>query len=133
MEAEELTKAVREFGEAFNAHDVERLVRYMSPDCVIVTQRSEIEGPFVGHEGVRRWAGDYFETAPDARVTLERTMALDRERVLMLGRQFGTAQTGGATFDAPLAVLVEIKGGLVMQLTTFPSHAEALEAAGLSE
>ncbi len=115
------------------ARDIDSLVEQASEDCVIVALRSEIEGAFVGRDGVRCWAETHFEAAPNAEVTLGRVVAVDDERILALGRQRGTVHLGRAPFDGPLAILLEIGAGKLKRLTAFPTHAEALEAAGLSE
>ena len=124
-------QATREFAEAFNDRDTDAMVERTSPDCVIVALRSQMEGAFKGHEGVREWATGYFEAVPDVRIELERVDALGGGRVLVLGRQAGTAAMGGASFDAPLALIVEIDGTVMTRLTAYPSREEAVEAAGL--
>ena len=129
--SEKNIEIARRMLDAFNAHDVEALVELTSPDCLIVAQRSGIEGEFRGHDGVRRWAEGYFEIAPDARVVTKRVLAADGDRVVVLGRQMGTASMGGAPIDAPLAGVAELEAGLVKSLRAYPSHAEALDAAGL--
>ena len=130
--SEENLDVARRFGEAFSARDIDSLVEQASEDCVIVALRSEIEGAFVGRDGVRRWAEDHFGSAPDAEVTLERVVAVDDKRILALGRQRGTVHLGRVPFDGPLAIILEIRAGKLKRLTAFPTHAEALEAAGLS-
>jgi len=131
--SQENEQAVRQFTDAFNARDIEALIGQTSPDCVIVARRSEIEGAFVGPDGVRRWAESYLEAAPDVKITVERVSDVDSDRVLVLGRQTGTALVGGAPFDAPLAILAERKEGRLSRFKAFSTHTEALEAAGLSE
>jgi ketosteroid isomerase-like protein len=129
---EENLDIVRRFGQAFRARDIDSMVEQASEDCVIVSLRSEIEGAFVGRDGVRRWAEGHFDSAPDAEATLERVVAVDDERVLVLGRQRGTVRLGRAPFDGPLAIILEVDAGRLKRLTAFPTHAEALDAAGLS-
>ena len=126
-------QAVREFADAFNARNIEAMVGLAATDCVIVALRSEIEGAFVGHDGVRQWAQGYFEVAPNVQITLERISEYESDRLVVLGRQAGTGQMGGVSFDSPLAILVETEEGLVKRLTAYPSHSKALEAAGLPE
>lgn len=67
------------------------------------------------------------------RATAERIVEAPDGRIVVLARQMGTAEVGGAPFDAPLAGIALIQSGLVESLTFHPTHAAALKAAGLSE
>ncbi len=60
-------------------------------------------------------------------------MDVDEGRVVALGTQTGTAATGGASFKAPFAAIVEARGGLIIGDDRLASHAEALAAAGVEE
>ena len=122
-------RVTREFAAAFNERDLESMLSRTAEDCVITALRSALEGDFIGHEGVRRWAEGYWEAVPDAGITLERVSELGGGRILVLGTQAGTASTGGAPFEAPLAIVAETGGGLLHRLTAFPTHEEALEVA----
>ena len=130
--AEDNLEAARGIIEAMNDHDVDAVVALATPDCVIVALRSAIEGAFEGHAGVRRWIETYVEAIPDVRFEVERLRAVDDHRVVLLGRQAGTASLGGAPFDEPMAGIGEFEGGLLKRWEAYPSHAEALAAAGLS-
>lgn len=125
-------KTAREFAEAFNERNVEALLERSAEDCVIIAQRSETEGPYAGHDGVRRWAEGYYELVPDVRIALDRVTELEDGRVLVLGRQSGTTARG-AKFDAPLALVVEFEGGLMRAMTAYATRAKALEAVGVVE
>ncbi len=132
--SEETLEAVHRFVDAFNAGDVGGMVEMVAPDCVIVAQRSRLEGAFTGREGVRRWAESAFEWAPDSRMVVERTLSASDDRVVVLGRQTGTARVGGVPFDVPLAVILKLETGLLKRAEAqYPTHAEALRAAGLAE
>lgn len=122
----------RAFAETFNERDIGGLLAHCYPGCVIVAQRSETEGPYQGHEGVRRWAEGYWELAPDVRITLDRVTEIEPGRVLVLGRQAGTTAQG-THFDAPLALVADIEDHLLTMMTVYASRAQALEAVGIVE
>jgi ketosteroid isomerase-like protein len=123
---------VGRFVDAFNAHDVDAMLELTTPDCVIVSQRSGLEGPFTGRDGVRRWAETAYEWAPDSRMVVERTLPAGESRVVVLGRQTGSAGLGGAPFDVPLAVVAELEDGLLKKADAhYTTHASALAAIGL--
>ncbi len=119
----------RTFTEAFNARDLDAMLAVASPECVLVAIRSELEGDFVGHAGLKRWAADYFDAIPDAHITVEELRAIDDNRMLLLGRQSGSAGTGGVPFDAPLAAVVTVHAGKLEHVVLYRTHAEAVAAA----
>ena len=55
------------------------------------------------------------------------------ESVLMLGQMDFTARTTGIEFSQELGELMEFRAGKIVRVRDFLTHAEALEAAGLSE
>jgi hypothetical protein len=99
------------------------------PHVEIVVLRSEIEGPYRGHDGLRRMAADMFEA--DFGMRIDEMRDLGRNRVLVLGRQHATVR--GAPWDHVLAEVFEIDDGKVTRLQAFSTVGEALEAVGLQE
>lgn len=57
------------FANAFNAHDVDRILSYMTDDCVFEASAGpDVDGEkFTGKEAVRKAFEDVFKTYPDAR------------------------------------------------------------------
>ena len=55
------------------------------------------------------------------------------QSVLALGEMEGTGETTRLDVTGELAELVTYRGGKIVHTRDFRSHAEALEAAGLSE
>lgn len=129
--SQENERFATEFGAAFNDRDIDSLADRACHHCVIVALRSALEGPYLGREGVRRWAESYIEGIPDVQLELERVASIDADRVLVLGRQGGAGHKEGPSFDAPLAAVMEFEDGLLARLTAYTSHSEALEAAGM--
>ena len=119
---------VRRVNEAFDAKDMEALVAAHHPNVEIVVLRSEIEGPYRGHEGLRRMATEAFEADWKARIDEIRDCG---DRVLVLGRQGGTIR-GVPPLGHLLAEVYEIDAGKVVRMQAFPTIEQALEAAGLS-
>lgn len=56
------------FAKAFNAHDVNKIISYMTDDCVFEASAGpDVDGEkFVGKEAVRKAFEDVFNTFPDA-------------------------------------------------------------------
>ena len=85
-----------------------------------------------GHEGVREWLRDLYETLsefhaeyPDIRDLGDRTVAIGRVRAR------GSASE--VEIESPHATVAEFKNGKGIRIRTYLDPKEALEAAGLSE
>jgi ketosteroid isomerase-like protein len=121
---------VRKMIDAFARRDADAVVALTAPNCVVVAQRSMIEGAFEGPEGARRWVEGYYEAIPDARVEVDRIEKTGHNEVVVLGRQLGTAPTAGTLFEAPLAAIAKHEDGMLVHLVLLPTHEEALAASG---
>jgi hypothetical protein len=121
-------EVVRRVNEAFDARDIEALVAEHHPNVEIVVLRSEIEGPYRGHDGLRRMIADAFQADMEVRIDEVRDYG---DRILVLGHQHATVR--GVPFDHVLAEVYEIEGGKVARMQAFSTVEQALEAAGLSE
>ena len=126
---QENVEVVQRVNQAIEARDMEALVAEHHPDVEIVVLRSEIEGPYVGHEGLRRMAADMF--AADFEMRIDEMRDLGDNRVLVLGRQHATVR--GARWDHVLAEVFEIEAGKVARSQAFATVEEALEAVALRE
>jgi|SRR5829696_2354634 len=120
-------EVVRPVNAAIEAKDMDALVAEFHPDVEIVVLRSEIEGPYRGHDGLRRMAADMFESDFGQRVDEMRDLGDDR--VLVLGRQHATVR--GAAWEHGLAEIFAIEAGKVARLRAFRTVDEALEAVGV--
>ena len=126
--SQENVEVVRRVNEAFEAKDMEALVAEHHPEVEIVVLRSQIEGPYRGHDGLRRMAADIFKADFEVRIDEMRDCG---NRVLLLGHQHATVS--GAPWDHVLAEVYEIDAGKVARMQAFPTVAEALEAVGLRQ
>jgi ketosteroid isomerase-like protein len=127
--SQENLEVVRRVDEAIAAKDMEALVAEHHPNVEIVVLRSEIEGPYRGHDGLRRMATDMFEA--DFGQRIDEMRELSGDRVLVLGRQHATVS--GAPWEHSLAEIFEIEAGKVARLQAFRTVEEALAAGGLRD
>jgi hypothetical protein len=86
---------------------------------------------FRGHAGARQ-AWESFKSNAELKVRFHDIRDLG-ESVLALGEMEATGQTTRLNFTNELAQLPTYRGGKVITLRDFNSHAAALEAAGLPE
>jgi ketosteroid isomerase-like protein len=94
-------------------------------------------GVHYGHDALRRHAAEYEDAWDDWGIEIEDIRAADdrvvaRIRYLGVGKQSGAPITGGLRTPATGAVF-ELRAGRIRRVQQFVTHAEALEAVGLSE
>jgi ketosteroid isomerase-like protein len=127
--SEENVEVVRRVNRAFDERDVDALLAEHHPDVEVVVLRSEIEGPYRGHDGLRRMVTEAFEADMEIRVDDIRDYG---NRVLVVGRQHATVR--GVAFDRVLAEIYELAAGQIVRMQAFARVEDALEAvAGLRE
>jgi hypothetical protein len=111
--------------EAFDARDMDALLAEHHPHVEIVVLRSEIEGPYRGHEGLRRMSADNFEANVEVRIDEIRDCG---DRVLVLGHQHATLR--GARWDHVLAEFYELEDGKITRMQAFPTIEDASKPPG---
>jgi ketosteroid isomerase-like protein len=80
-------------------------------------------------EFLRLWTQDF----DDFSFQVVRLIDAGRDRVVALMRQSGTGKESRAPVEWDNGVVFELRDGRIIRATNYLSHAEALEAAGLSE
>ncbi len=94
-------------------------------------------GVHSGRDAVRRHAAEFEDAWADWGIEIEDIRAAEdrvvaRIRYRGVGKQSGAPITGGVKNPATGAVF-ELRAGRILRVLQFVTHAEALEAAGLSE
>jgi ketosteroid isomerase-like protein len=94
---------------------------------------SPIAGPYLGHDGVRRWAEDVFDVIQDWRLELDDVVTGDDPDVMVALQRFvGRMEHTDLQADFPLAVVVRFRDGLIARLDGYRDRDEALAAAGIA-
>ena len=118
--------------DAVNRRDLDALLELMDEDVESVSRIVAMEGGLHGHDGVRRWWKSWFDAFPDYR--LEIVEVRDRGEVVVATLR---AVAHGAGSDLPVEDIIfhasRWRDGRCVWWQVFPSEAEALDAAGLSE
>lgn len=83
-----------------------------------------------GREEARRYLEETASEYADLRLDPREFRALDPGRLLVVGRWQGRARGGTTPFGTPLALIVELRDGLVTRLRGFMDEQQALEAVG---
>jgi ketosteroid isomerase-like protein len=113
--------------EAWNKDDFDAWIEQFAPEV----EWSALTEAFRGHAGARH-AWESFKGDMSLTVQFDDIRDLG-ESVLALGEITGTGRTTGLHLSRELAQLFTFRDGKVVRVCDFPSHAEALEAVGLSE
>jgi ketosteroid isomerase-like protein len=135
--SQENVEAVRRGVQAWNADDLDAFLAELDPE---VEWHPSIEpaleggkATYRGLDGARKAWDDYRGGAWE-RLTMRIQEIRDLgESVLVLGQADLTARTTGLEFTEEVGSLMTFRGGKVITSQDFLSHAEALEAVGLSE
>jgi ketosteroid isomerase-like protein len=133
----ENVEAVRRGVQAWNADDLDAFLAELDPEVEwhpsIEPALEGGETTYRGHDGARKAWDDYRGGAWE-RLTMRIQEIRDLGKsVLVLGQAALTARTTGLEFTEEVGSLMTFRGGKVITSQDFLSHAEALEAAGLSE
>ena len=103
------------------------------PDHELVSLVSFRRGELQGAEGFRDFLTSMDEAYGSWEMEIEEARALDEERVLLVMRVRAEGKRSGVPVEQQIAIVMTIREGRVVRSETYPSAAEALEAAGLSE
>ena len=79
-------------------------------------------------EFIRAWTGEF----EDYSIQFEAVIDAGDDRVVAIYQQRATGKGSGVPVEWHGAMVTELRDGRAIRTTNYPSHAEALEAAGLS-
>ena len=88
---------------------------------------------YKGHEGVRRYIEIMLAQFEDVRAEPEEIIDAGGDQIFVSVRISGRGKLSGAPVELTLASIGSLRGGKVFRLRNYPTKADALEAAGLSE
>ena len=135
MRPDEINELVRQGVDSYNARDAEASLASWDPECEWHPFLStEVEGApaYRGHEGLRQWFRDTEEMFSEVEWRVEAVRNLGDDRVLVLGHIRARGRTSGAEVSSPIGHLFEFREGRVLRGWAYPSHEQALSAAGLA-
>jgi uncharacterized protein len=118
--------------EAFNSGDIERILEAADPDfeAVVPPELSAEPDSYHGHEGVRRYFATFADAMEDVRFELGRVWDAGDLLVVTMRMTVRGKQTG-IPVEQRFAQTWGIRDGRALSVHTFPSLAQAFEAAGL--
>jgi ketosteroid isomerase-like protein len=114
--------------------DLDRAAGFWAPDIdwrAIEGAPDDI-GVFYGHEGMRRYYGQWYETFEEIDSQTEELID-GGERVVAVLRVVGQMKGSDAKIDMRLGIVCTVRNGLIVRGREYASREEALAAAGLAE
>ena len=118
--------------DAISRGDLIDIPQLVHPEAVFEPLRSGTEGPFVGHDGMRRFIADTEEMFEIFRISWTDVRDLG-DRVLAIGSIRMRARGSGVETDVPSAAIAEYRDGLMWRYKDYGQARAALEAARLGE
>ena len=131
--SEENVEVVRSALASFD-RSLDRVAEFWDPeiDWRAIEGAPDDIGVFKGHEAMRRYYGQWYETFDDSQVETEELLDAGEQIVAMI-RAVGRMKGSGANIDMRLGIVYTVRDGLIVRGREYPSREEALEAAGLEE
>ena len=129
--SEENVEIVRRAYDALSRHDFNTFKALHDPDVELTPLRPE-GATYRGHDGVRTYWDELFDVFPDFNVEIDDVREVG-DLMLIAARISGRGKGSDVPVGQPIWQLGEIRGGRVIWWRSYPSEAQALEAAGLSE
>jgi ketosteroid isomerase-like protein len=131
MSEESREELVRWWFDRWNAREREIDPQIFHHD--VVFHSGLTNATYHGHDGLRRWMAEIDDQFEEWHSFIDELRDAAKERLLVLGTIHLQGRASGVEFDQPMAWLLTFAGDLVTEIRTIPDHAQALEAAGLSE
>ena len=119
--------------DAINRLDVHAMLALTHDECVFEPLRSQTEGAFVGHEGMRRFLADTAQTFELFKATYPDLRDLGDGRMLAIGTIRMRGRESGVENDVLSAAIVEFRDGRMLGYKDHGDRQLALQAAGLSD
>jgi hypothetical protein len=131
--SQENVEIVRGIARAVNDGDVDYIIRHTAEDIVLLMARSAVEGPYLGHDGMRKWLADNRQNFEIYEVHEEEVRAIGDDRVLSVGTIHVRGRGGGVETDLPFAGITTFCERRVSRWEDFRERHLALKAVGLEE
>lgn len=115
--------------DAWNRGDVDYFLGLMSDDVGVSSALSGVEGPYRGHDGVRRWWQDFHAVFPDWQGEAQAVCALGDATVARL-RLTGHGGGSGAPVDDTIWHVMHWRDGKAFRISRHDDERDALNAVG---
>ena len=122
--------------DALNSGDAEALLAELDPEVewhsAILMAMGGNQTVYRGHEGVREWLRDLYETLSEFHADYPEIRDLG-DKTVAIGVVRGRGTASDAEIESPHGTVAEFKDGKGIRIRTYLDPNEALEAVGLPE
>jgi ketosteroid isomerase-like protein len=133
--SQENVEVVRDLFAATNELDFPRAMSHYAEDVELVADPDAFleHGTIKGRHAVGEWFGNWLRAfQPGYHFDIEEVRDLG-DAVFLYATCYGRGRSSGAEAHSQTGFLFRLRGGKLVRVELYPSRAEALEAAGLSE
>ena len=116
---------------ALDQRDVELYLSVASPEIELINPASPLEGPALGHEGIRLFFKELEAFAESSSFEIEEIRAVG-PGVLALFRLSSVGRVSGVKTSVDLAGVYSVEDGRIRRAHVFADREEALEVASLT-
>jgi ketosteroid isomerase-like protein len=130
--SQENVENLRQAYEAFSSGDIGRILAFAHPEfeAVVPPELSAEPDTYRGHDGIRRYFDSFQDAMDDISFAPEEFWDAG-ESVVALVRLTAKGRQTAITVEQRIAQVWTVRDGQAVSLQTYPSLAEALDAAGL--
>ena len=120
--------------DAYNAGDIEALLRFCAADIEVIPDRSAFleVAQLHGLEAFRDWLDEIGKAWDSVRWEIREARAVGTDRVLLRGDWGGEGHGSGLEIASNFSGIYTVRDRQIKRLEFFQDHAKALEAAGLA-
>ena len=122
--------------DAINRRDADALLSELDPEvewhAAILMAIGGEQTVYRGHDGVREWLRDLYETLSEFQAEYPDIRDLD-DRTVAIGHFHARGTASAVDIESPHATVAEFKNGKGIRIRTFLNPKDALEAVGLRE
>ena len=112
--SQENVELVKRATDAINRRDAEALLSELDPEvewhAAVLIAMGGTQVVYLGHEGVREWLRDLYETLSEFQAEYPEIRDLG-DRVVAIGHVHGRGMASGAKIESPHGTVVEFKNG----------------------
>lgn len=110
---EAAVRIVLDFNEAFNNHDVDGMMTWMSEDCIFENTHPAPDGTlYTGKEAVTRFWREFFRESPNAHIEIEEIFGFGNRCILCWKYTWGSGHVRGVD-------VFKLKEGLISEKLSY--------------